>query len=345
MGRKSNQFRFYKIKCIVAAVIVSLAWLIAVMPNNARAAIITSRILTLDNSIGGASTSYTLSFNYLSTTTILSVEAVICTTAEGACSIPTGFSVSSGPATLDAQPSGLGDVSGWTIDTTTVNKLRIKNATNSSSPGGAASMKFNGVKNPDANDADNFFARITTYSDDAWATPIDTGTVSASIADQDTVTVDIGEVLTFTLDTTTVNLGPLTADVTGTGTSTLTASTNATNGYSVTVSGNTLESGVNSITALAAQTASTTGTAQFGINLVNNATPNVGADPSGGSGAGTNDYNDADLFRFVSGDSIASTAGPSNTTTFTVSYIANVATTTAIGDYSTTLTYIVTGNF
>jgi len=342
MGKSSSKNRFDKASRIIVTVFVSLAWLMAIVPNNANAAIITGRTLTLGDSLGGASTTYTLTFTVTTTGTIIkSVAADICTTAEGTCTTPTGFDNSS--STI-SQPTNLGDASGWTVSTATSGSLRLYKTTNSTTPSGQQTLVFNTVTNPTAN-IDNFFARITTYSDDAYATPIDTGTVSASIADQDTVTVDISEVLTFTLDTTTVNLGPLTADVTGTGTSTLTASTNAANGYSVTVSGNTLESGVNSITALAAQTASTTGTAQFGINLVNNATPNVGADPSGGSGAGTNDYNDADLFRFVSGDSIASTAGPSNTTTFTVSYIANVATTTAIGDYSTTLTYIVTGNF
>lgn len=341
MGKISNQKILSTIR-ILAAIIVSLAWLMAALPNNAYAAIITGRVLTLGNSAGGASTTYTFTFTVPTTGTIIkSVAADICTIAEGACTTPTGFDNSS--STI-SQPTNLGDASGWTVSTATAGSLRLNKTTNATTPSGQQTLVFNTVTNPTTN-VDNFFARITTYSDDAWTTAIDTGTVSASVAKQNTVTVDISEVLTFTLDTTTVNLGPLTADVTGTGTSTLSASTNATNGYSVTVSGNTLESGVNSITALATQTASTTGTAQFGINLVNNATPNVGADPSGGSGAGTNDYNDADLFRFVSGDSIASTAGPSNTTTFTVSYIANVATTTAIGDYNTTLTYIVTGNF
>lgn len=342
MSNKNRQHSFIKYDRIFAAIIISLAWFVAVIPNNASAAIITGRTLTLGSSVGGASTTYTFTFTVPTTGTIIkSVAANICTTAEGTCTMPTGFDNSS--STI-SQPTNLGDASGWTVSTATAGSLRLNKTTNATTPSGQQTLVFNTVTNPTTN-VDNFFARITTYSDDAWTTAIDYGTVSASVAKQNTVTVDIGEVLTFTLDTTTVNLGPLTADVTGTGTSTLSASTNAANGYSVTVSGNTLESGANSITALAAQTASSLGTSQFGINVVDNAAPNVGANPSGGSGAGTNDYNDADLFRFVSGDSIAATAGPSNSTTFTVSYIANVATTTAIGDYNTTLTYIVTGNF
>lgn len=342
MGKISNQDRLKRSFRIVTAMVISLAWLVAWTPN-ANAAIITGRVLTLGNSLGGESATYTFTFTVPTTGTVIkSVAANICTTAEGTCTMPSGFVNSS--STLVSQPINLGDASGWSVNTATSGSLRLNKTGNSATPTGSQTIVFGSVTNPTAN-IDNFFARITTYSDDSWTTAIDYGTVSASIADEDTVTTDISEVLTFTLNTTAVNLGPLTADVTGTGTSTLSASTNAANGYSVTISGNTLQSGINSITALAAQTASSSGSSQFGINVVDNATPNVGANPSGGSGAGTNDYNDADLFRFVSGDSIASTAGPSNSTTFTVSYIANVATTTAIGDYSTTLTYIVTGNF
>lgn len=338
MGRSSNELKYF-----LAAVFISLAWFVAVIPNNASAAIITGRVLTLGNSLGGASTSYTFTFTVPTTGTIIkSVAAGICTTAEGTCTMPSGFVNSS--STI-SQPTNLGDASDWTVSTATAGSLRLYKTANGTTPSGQQTLVFNTVTNPTSN-IDNFFARITTYSDDSWTTVIDTGTVSASIADQDTLTADISEVLTFSLNTTTVNLGPLTAYGTGTGTSTLTASTNATNGFSATVSGNTLESGVNSIAALASQTASTTATPQFGINLKSNGTPVVGAERTGtGSATATNNYDDANLFMFVSGDSIAASSGPTNSNTFTVSYIANVASTTPLGSYSTILTYIVTGNF
>lgn len=343
MDKNSSQNRLYKVSRIFAAVFVSLAWLMAMAPNNASAAIITGRVLTLGSAVGGASTSYTFAFTVPTTGTIVkSVAADICTTAEGTCTMPSDFSNT--VSTLSSV-SGLGDA-GWTINTSTLGSIRIKNTGNTTTPSGSQSIVINSVTNPSTN-VDNFFARITTYSDDAWTTAIDTGTVSASVAKQNTVTVDISEVLTFSLGTTTVNLTPpLTADVTGIGTSTLTASTNATNGYSVTVSGNTLESGVNSIAAMNPATTSTQGTAQFGINLKNNATPDVGTEVSGtGTATAAAGYNVIDTFKFLSGDSIAASSGPTNSNTFTVSYIANVALTTAIGDYNTTLTYIVTGNF
>jgi len=343
MSKKSSRYKLVKISRIIVAVLISLAWFVAVIPNNASAAITTGRMLTLGSSLGGATTSYTFTFTVPTTGTIIrSVAADICTTAEGTCTTPTGFDNAS--STI-SQPTNLGDATGWTVSTATAGSLRLYKTTNATTPSGQQTLVFNAVTNPTTNN-DNFFARITTYSDDAWTSSIDYGTVSASIATQNTLTADISEVLTFSLGSSTVNLGPLTSDVTGSGTSTLTASTNATNGYSVTVSGNTLTSGINTITALGSKTASTTGTPQFGINLKDNATPNVGAEVSGsGTATATTNYGEADKYMFVSGDNIASSSGPTNSNTFTVSYIANVATTTAIGDYSTTLTYIVTGNF
>jgi len=126
----------------------------------------------------------------------------------------------------------------------------------------------------------------------------------------------------------------------------MTAATNSASGYVVTINGSTLTSGVDTITALAAQTASTVGNSQFGINLKANTTPSVGSNVSGtGSGTATANYGTADQFRFVTGDSVASASGPTNSNTYTVSYIGNIAGITPAGSYSTILTYIATATF
>jgi hypothetical protein len=133
----------------------------------------------------------------------------------------------------------------------------------------------------------------------------------------------------------------------GTCTSVMAASTNATTGYAITVNGTTLTSGSNTITALAAQAASSTGTSQFGLNLRSNTSPaTVGADPSGGgSGSYTANYGTTNQYRFVTGDSVASAAGATNANAFTVTYLANVPGSQAPGTYTAVMTYICTATY
>lgn len=186
----------------------------------------------------------------------------------------------------------------------------------------------------------------------------DTGQIATAIVDDDQVVVSttIDPYLTFTISQNTVTLkrsgGALNPDSSNTGfntgtANTLAAATNATSGYTITYYGSTLTSGANTIDAMGTKTTSSTGTEQFGINLKDNATPNTGAEPSGGSGAPASDYNTADQYRFIADTTtnLATAGGASASTTFTVSYIVNVAATTQAGDYSTTITYICTGNF
>jgi hypothetical protein len=312
--------------------------------GTAQAAQLTSRKLTLGSSVPSASTTYAFSMVLPSVTVVKSAEAVICTTASGACTTPSGFVNSS--ATLTGQPVNLGDASGWTVNSSTAGKLRLTKTGNVAAPTGTTTFSFSSVTNPSATNA-TFFARITTYSDDAWTTAIDTGNAASSTAGQITVTASVDETLTFTLTSATVALGTLSSVATNSGTSTMSASTNATSGYSITVNGTTLTSGANTIPALASATTSSVGTSQFGINLKDNATPNVGTDPSGGTGAASvaNGYGTADNYKFVSGDVIAGATAATNATTYVVSYIANIGGAQAAGAYSTVLTYIATATF
>ncbi len=328
-------------------------------PLNVSAAQITSRKVTLGSSAGDAtSVSYTFNSAALPTsgTIVLSVGIAACTTASGSCTTPSGFSSSA--STLASQPSGLGDASGWTVNTATSGELRIVKAGNATTPSGAVTIQWNGVHNPTASNT-TFYLRATTYSGSAWTGVIDTGTVAVSTANQITVTASVDETLTFCVGTsgvtssscagatgTAVSLGTLTTTSTGASTSQLGATTNATSGYSITVAGVTLTSGGNTITALASQTASTQGSEQFGINLKDNATPNIGSEPAGaGSGTPTANYGTADQFRYVSGDSIASNGTADDFRLYTVSYIANIANSTEPGTYQTTLTYVCTATF
>lgn len=309
----------------------------------ASAAQVTGRTLTLGSSVASASTSYAFTFTVPSATAIKSASFTACTAASGTCTTPAGFSITG--SSLASQPTGLGAASGWTNNTATAGSLRILNASNAAAPSGSQAVTFSAVTNQSTANA-TFFVRMTTYSDAAWTTPIDTGTVAASTAGQITVTASIDESVTFTLAAATVPLGTLTTSSTGANTSSMTAATNAASGYSITVNGTTLTSGANTIAALATPTASTLNTAQFGLNLAANTTPVVGTAASGtGTGTAATGYNTANQFKFVNGDTVATAAAPTNSNTFTTSYIANINGSAAAGSYSTQLTYIATANY
>lgn len=127
---------------------------------------------------------------------------------------------------------------------------------------------------------------------------------------------------------------------------TLAAATNGLSGYSISYNGATLSFGGNTIDAMAAQAASTTGIEQFGINLKQNTIPATGAEPVG-SGTPSPGYDTANQYKYIVGTptTLASTGGVSAVTTYTVTYIANVAPETQYGVYNTTITYICTANY
>lgn len=158
------------------------------------------------------------------------------------------------------------------------------------------------------------------------------------------------QALTFSIADTAVNLGTLNRNSASTDTNTMVVATNAFNGFSITATGNnpTLTSGANTITAIGAiAAASTVGVEQFGINLVANTTPAVGANPSGTApiGSAASQYNTANLFAWSSGATVANSTVEINSTTFTVAYVANISPTTEVGTYNLTITYAATANF
>src|SRR5206468_99269 len=84
------------------------------------------------------------------------------------------------------------------------------------------------------------------------------------------------------------------------------AASNADTGYTISVNGTTLTSGTNIIPALAVPDVSRPGVSQFGLNIVANTNPTVGANPSGaGTGVAASGYNQPNFYKFVSGDIVA----------------------------------------
>jgi hypothetical protein len=169
--------------------------------------------------------------------------------------------------------------------------------------------------------------------------------------DQVSVTGTVDQTLTFSISDNTIGFGTLsssnarfaTGDTLGnaaeTEAHTLAVSTNAVSGYTTTVQGATLTYSGATITAIGgANTASATGTEQFGLRMT----------ATGGSGAVSAPYAAAGYaYAATAGtsDEVAASTVSSDTTTYSVRYLANIAGTTDAGVYTTTLTYLTTANF
>ncbi len=180
----------------------------------------------------------------------------------------------------------------------------------------------------------------------------DTGDITNNILtnSQVAITATVPQSITFSISDNTISFGSLGsgaarfASGTASGQATeveahnVIVGTNAASGYSMSLAGNTLTSGANTITAIgAANTASSIGTEQFGVRM----------SASGGSGTVAVPYAAAG-FAFDSAafpDQIASAAGASANTTYSARYIANITSNTEAGAYTSTLTYVATANF
>ena len=151
--------------------------------------------------------------------------------------------------------------------------------------------------------------------------------------------------LAMSVSNTSINLGVLTTSTTAAASSNFSVSNYLSNGYVVRVYGDppTNASGNTPLTALASPTASVIGNEQFGINLVANTTPGIGANPSQAPdttfsfGQAATGYDSADTYKYVDGDVIALSTEETGQTDYTMSIIANISTLTAGGEYRTTL--------
>lgn len=144
----------------------------------------------------------------------------------------------------------------------------------------------------------------------------------------------------FNVESVSLDFGQLSPKSTSYSSHTFSAFTNAKEGYTIKVYGQSLHSADYTITAIGSTAASSSaGTEQFGINLVSNSVPRLGANPSGGIGHAAVNYNQANKFAFTEGNTIAYAESYSFQTNFTVTAIVNIADDTPAGAYETLLTY------
>jgi hypothetical protein len=346
-----------KIKRIIAQLTLISFAATTVGSMSASAAQVTSRSDLMGSSAAGATTTHQFNFTVPTTGNIGSISLTFCTTAYTACTTPAGLLTTS--ATLSAQAGA----TGFTLNNSTNGVPYLTRSSSSVTASTALTYTLSSVVNPSATNTE-FYVRVATFANtDTTGGSTDTGVIAVSTSQQILVTGTMPESLVFCVGTSgtdcsnmtgsAVGLGVFSPVATSTGTSVMSASTNASFGYAITITGTTMQSGANTIPALGTQSlnsnnsvGSATGASSFGTNVRANTTPAIGADVSGtGSAAGTGGYNAINGFRFFSGDTIASAAGPTKANLFTNSYIVNVGGDQAAGVYTSTLTYICTATF
>jgi hypothetical protein len=308
----------------------------------------------LSNINHGEASTYSFSFGLVNNTDIGSIQFEFCsdTPIIGApCTPPTGLDTSG--VTLADQT---GEV-GFSIMTGQPSHIIVLTRTAATPTPGPVSYTFDNLINPDADGS--YYVRLQTFaSEDASGPTTDMGGLAYTINSAVQITSTVPPFLLFCMGVTIagtdcatasgdyVNFGELSSNTARTGSTQMVAATNAMFGYSLSINGTTMLSGTNVIPALVSNDVSRPGTSQFGVNLRNNSTPDVGLNPSGSGGASVAaNYNVPNRFRFVSGEQIASSSTSDEYRKYTVSYLVNVAKNHAPGIYVSTITYLCTATF
>jgi hypothetical protein len=323
--------------------------------RTAHGAQVLDRSLRLSNSVPGQTSTYQISFSLPSSDTLGSIKAEFCSNTalfEVSCDPPAGFDVTS--ATLSSQSGE----TGFVIDPLTNANTLVLSRPPAVTPGGVTvTLTLDGVRNADAEGAQ--FARYSTYSTiDASGADTDRGSVAYSLTHIFQVSAEVPPYLEFCLGITItgtdctstsgnyVNMGNFSTTKASTGQTQVVVGTNAANGYSIAMSGSTMNSGNNSIPSLADPTESAPGSSQFGVNLRENTIPPSGQEPSGkGTGSPVANYNHTNKFVYHDGDIIASKGTVDDYRKFTVTYLVNISRFQEPGAYSSTFTYTGYGNF
>ncbi len=322
---------------------------------NAYGSPLGARFLQVSSSVvSDTNVTYNLGFNIVTQSNLGSILIQFCGNSalfQDPCNPPTGFDDSN--AVLSNQT---GETGFSILTPTSPNQIILTRNSIADTPQ-PVSYTFTNIVNPSSDGG--FFVRLQTFaSSDASGSSVDYGGIATTTTPNLSIAAEVPPYLYFcsaivitglncsTATGSYVNFGTLSSSNTSYGSSDLLVGTNGKNGYSITVAGDGLVSGNNVINSIAADDVSRPGTNQFGINLVANQSPNIGADPIGpGNGLPTANYDNSNFFMYQNGDIIASYNQPDNYRQYTVSYIVNVSSTQPPGVYVSTINYICTGNF
>lgn len=310
-------------------------------------------LLLSDSSAGATNVTYVVGFEIGTAAPLGSILIQLCSNdpfPETPCTPITGLDVTS--AVFANQTGEMG----FLIDSTTPNTILLTR-TPAVAATVAVSYTFTGITNP--SNTGSYYARYLTYATDDGTGPVtDSSGLAWTINNPFVVTSEVPPNLEFCVAVTipalncsaatgsTVSFGDFSPGSTSSGTSQMLVYTNAGYGFSVSLYGATMTSGSYTIPALTTQSFAAPGNSQFGMNLRDNSSPNVGSNPVGpGTAVIDANYNSPNLFRFVSGDTVVSSPGTSDFRKFTASYITNVSSSQRPGQYNTTISYICLANF
>lgn len=154
--------------------------------------------------------------------------------------------------------------------------------------------------------------------------------------------------LDLIIETGVSDLGELSSTRTATKTMNVKIRSYLSDGYTLQIVGSAPKYGGYTISTPSSPTASVKGTEQFAINVAANTVPSVGANPvqvpddTISFGEVTDNYKQANMFMYNSGDVVGLSQTQSGQTDYTISMIVNVSNTTPAGHYSADFAAVVT---
>lgn len=343
-----------KWQALALELVIALVLVITINTPTSAAMRLQERSLYINSSVPGETTFYKLSFRYMSPEPVGSVELLFCVDPipYHPCVVPVGMDVSG--AVLTEQ---LGEA-GFTVTQQTANRM-VLSRTSSLPVDLKSSYTFDNIVNPTASEQAFSIRLRTLASSDATGPLIDFGSVRAQVAPGIEIQTQVPPMLIFCLaeevayncegtnEVYSKDMGELRTDSTLTAQSQMAVGTNASAGFVVTAHAAPMSAGTRTLRSLSDPTPSMPGQSQFGINLVENTEPVVGVDPEGEwtNAVVSPDYGQPNMYKFVSGDTVAYSPNVSLMKKFTVSYIVNASPSVHVGTYITTVNFIASGRF
>ena len=348
---------FFKFRTLFSEELIALLLVLFVFVVPAGATTrFENRSLFMNSVTPGATTSYKLSLDYMTLEPVGSLDLQFCMSPipYDPCVKPQGLDITH--ATLGEQTGEVGFSLQVLSDT---HIILSRSSEMIVGIGSKSTYTLENVVNP-VDLPQSFSIRLKSHaSQNATGPLIDFGSVRGDVGDGITIMTQVPPMLIFcaaevvdencfsTNENYFSDMGTLSKDGTLTAQSQFAVGTNASAGFVVTANGEPLTAGTNVIDGVATPTQSRIGRNQFGINLVANNELNVGHDPEGTwtNALPTADYGQPNMYKYVSGDTIASSPNVSLIKKFTVSYIVNVSPSLRAGVYTTTINYIASGRF
>jgi hypothetical protein len=359
MNRRLVRFHsiFFKWRTIVTEEFLALFLaLLFIMPLSAAPMRFSDRSLFMQSTEPSVTTSYTISFQYMTSASVGSVDMLFCIDPIPymPCVTPPGLNVSN--ATLSSQTGE----TGFSISQKSANRVVLSRLPSAIAPGGVqASYKFDNIVNS-SDQTQSFAIRLKSLASTNGTGPqIDFGSIKGQVASSIVLETQVPPMLIFcaaeevsdNCESTNGNyftdMGDLNTNSTLTARSQMAVGTNASAGFVIYATGTAPAAATNIIDSPLTPTESQPGTNQFGINLVANTAPAIGSNPEGtwANAIPSPDYAQPDKYKYISGDVVAYSPNVSLMKKFTVSYILNAGPNLRAGMYTTTINYIASGRF